>query len=1049
MLKIKILIIIFCCIGVVKAQTVIPPSSETPPGWIYYDGDEFNGDVIDSQYWGIYGSPKVGRPTYNQENKAMLQTYRPEQVFIETLPTGEKICRIRSFKSKDAPSPVHPSVKSKTGWWSGALSSRDSDTEKYYPLFCRIEIKAKVPYLYGLWNALWLRHYKGAGVAEIDILEFFTKAFGENPYPSKANQTLHLFNSETQKLGINLPKGQIRYTEIGDDKPGDNFHVYAVQIDPDPVDNNHAIITFLIDNKVNYQIHTRTQLGDAYTDFITKARKEDRLDRVWDIAITGQVGAFDKLDVGYPAEELQQFDFDIDWIRVYVRDPHTRIVGNSKLPHTPEADSFVKDLLSRMTVEEKIGQLSQYVGRTLLTGPESEYLSDSLIARGLVGSVLNISGAKTLRDLQEKNMRHSRIKIPILFGMDVIHGYKTIFPTPLAESCSWDLAAIERAAKIAAIESSAAGLHWTFAPMVDIARDARWGRVVEGAGEDTYLGSEIAKARVNGFQWNLWENNSVLACAKHWVAYGLPQAGRDYAPVDMSERTLFDTYLPPFKACIDAGVLTFMSAFNDINGIPASAHPFLLKDLLRGQWNFNGFVVSDWEAVKQLVAQGVAEDDKDATRLAFNSGIDMDMTDGLYNKYMKELIEAGKISMEDVDNSVSRILHIKYALGLFVDPYKFCNEEYESQTIMKKEFLDAALDMAHKSAVLLKNDNHTLPLAKNVRSIAVVGPLADNQTELLGSWRARGEDRHVTTVLQGIKNKIGGNKTKVGYARGCDFDGEDKSGFKEAVKLASKSDMVIAVVGEKALMSGESRSRAQLDLPGVQEELIKELVATGKPVVVVLMNGRPLSIEWVDKNVSAILETWFLGTSAGTAIADILFGDYNPSGRLTISFPRVEGQVPIYYNYKKSGRPGDMLHSSTTRHIDVPNAPLYPFGYGLSYTTFSYSAPQSTQKEYTRQETISVSVTVTNTGDRDGEETVQLYVNDKVASVVRPVKELKAFKKIFLKAGESKTVQFDISPLALGFYDAAMNYVVEPGEFEIMTGCNSNDLQTISVKLIN
>ena len=445
----------------------------------------------------------------------------------------------------------------------------------------------------------------------------------------------------------------------------------------------------------------------------------------------------------------------------------------------------------------------------------------------------------------------------------------------------------------------------------------------------------------------------------------------------------------------------------------------------------------------------MAEDDKDATRLAFNSGIDMDMTDGLYNKYMKELIEAGKISMEDVDNSVSRILHIKYALGLFVDPYKFCNEEYESQTIMKKEFLDAALDMAHKSAVLLKNDNHTLPLAKNVRSIAVVGPLADNQTELLGSWRARGEDRHVTTVLQGIKNKIGGNKTKVGYARGCDFDGEDKSGFKEAVKLASKSDMVIAVVGEKALMSGESRSRAQLDLPGVQEELIKELVATGKPVVVVLMNGRPLSIEWVDKNVSAILETWFLGTSAGTAIADILFGDYNPSGRLTISFPRVEGQVPVYYNYKKSGRPGDMPHSSTTRHIDVPNAPLYPFGYGLSYTTFSYSVPQSTQKEYTRQETISVSVTVTNTGDRDGEETVQLYVNDKVASVVRPVKELKAFKKIFLKAGESKTVQFDISPLALGFYDAAMNYVVEPGEFEIMTGCNSNDLQTISVKLIN
>ncbi|MBF1577354.1 glycoside hydrolase family 3 N-terminal domain-containing protein, partial [Hoylesella shahii] len=604
-----------------------------------------------------------------------------------------------------------------------------------------------------------------------------------------------------------------------------------------------------------------------------------------------------------------------------------------------EMDRFIKSLMSRMTLEEKIGQLSQYVGHDLLTGPQSEALSDSLLSKGAVGSILNIGGVQKIKKIQEKNMSVSRLKIPILFAYDVIHGYRTIFPTPLAEACSWDLDLMYETAKAASIEASASGIHWTFAPMVDIARDPRWGRVVEGAGEDTYLGCVIAQQRVKGFQWNLWQPNSVLACAKHFAAYGAPQAGRDYAPVDMSNSTLAEVYLPPYKACVDAGVQTFMAAFNDVNGLPAHGSKWLLTDILRKQWNFKGFVVSDWNGVQQLTTQGVVANDKGAAVLALNAGVDMNMTDGVYNKYLKEAVKDKEMSIDVINESVYRILAVKYKLGLFTDPYRFCDESREKKEIMSDNVMALARKAAQRSIVLLQNKDNILPLKSNVKKVALVGPLAANQAELLGSWKAFGLPNDVVSVQQGLKNKWN-DKVVVNYAKGCDFVGEDTSGFDEAVKVAQESDVIIAVMGEKALMSGESRSRAKLNLPGVQEQLLERLAATGKPVVVVLMNGRPLVLTNVMKYSNAIIESWFLGTQTGNALADVLTGDYNPSAKLTTSFPQHEGQIPNYYNYKRSGRPGDMEHSSTVRHIDLKNANLFPFGFGLSYTTYKYDAPK-------------------------------------------------------------------------------------------------------------
>ena len=700
---------------------------------------------------------------------------------------------------------------------------------------------------------------------------------------------------------------------------------------------------------------------------------------------------------------------------------------------------FVRDLMKKMTLTEKIGQLSQYVGGELLTGPKSGAVSDSLFVRGMVGSILNVGGVDNLRKLQQKNMESSRLKIPILFAFDVIHGYKTIFPTPLAESCSWDLALMYETAKAAAIEASASGIHWTFAPMVDVARDPRWGRIVEGAGEDTYLGCKIAEARVRGFQWNLGKPNALFACAKHFVAYGAPQAGRDYAPVDLSLSALAEVYLPPFKACIDAGVHTFMSAFNSINGVPATSNRWLLTDLLRKEWKFKGFVVSDWNAVQELKAHGVAETDEDAAMAAFNAGVDMNMTDGLYNRCLEKLVREKNIDMNEIDTSVERILRAKYALGLFEDPYRFLDNQRESREVRSASAMALARKAAASSMVLLKNANALLPLSKQTKRIALVGPLANNRAEVLGSWKARGEDKDVVTVLEGIKNKLGSG-TEVNYVQGCDFLDPSTSEFSAALEAAKQSDVVIAVVGEKALMSGESRSRAVLRLPGKQETLLDTLRKAGKPLVVVLMNGRPLCLESVDKQADAMLEAWFPGTQCGNAVADVLFGDIGPAAKLTTSFPLTEGQIPNNYNYKRSGRPGDMPYSSTVRHIDVPNRNLYPFGYGLSYTTFSYGEMQC-PTAFDDKGFLPVSVDVTNTGNYDGEEIVQLYVADKVASMVRPVKELKGFQKVFIPKGQTKRVEFKLNVRDLGFWNNLMQYVVEPGTFEIMVGTNSEELQ--------
>ena len=700
---------------------------------------------------------------------------------------------------------------------------------------------------------------------------------------------------------------------------------------------------------------------------------------------------------------------------------------------------FVRDLMKKMTLTEKIGQLSQYVGGELLTGPKSGAVSDSLFVRGMVGSILNVGGVDNLRKLQQKNMESSRLKIPILFAFDVIHGYKTIFPTPLAESCSWDLALMYETAKAAAIEASASGIHWTFAPMVDVARDPRWGRIVEGAGEDTYLGCKIAEARVRGFQWNLGKPNALFACAKHFVAYGAPQAGRDYAPVDLSLSTLAEVYLPPFKACIDAGVHTFMSAFNSINGVPATSNRWLLTDLLRKEWKFKGFVVSDWNAVQELKAHGVAETDEDAAMAAFNAGVDMNMTDGLYNRCLEKLVREKNIDMNEIDASVERILRAKYALGLFEDPYRFLYNQRESREVRSASAMALARKAAASSMVLLKNANALLPLSKQTKRIALVGPLANNRAEVMGSWKARGEDKDVVTVLEGIKNKLGSG-TEVNYVQGCDFLDPSTSEFSAALEAAKQSDVVIAVVGEKALMSGESRSRAVLRLPGKQETLLDTLRKAGKPLVVVLMNGRPLCLESVDKQADAMLEAWFPGTQCGNAVADVLFGDIVPAAKLTASFPLTEGQIPNNYNYKRSGRPGDMPYSSTVRHIDVPNRNLYPFGYGLSYTTFSYGEMQC-PTAFDDKGFLPVSVDVTNTGNYDGEEIVQLYVADKVASMVRPVKELKGFQKVFIPKGQTKRVEFKLNVKDLGFWNSLMQYVVEPGTFEIMVGTNSEELQ--------
>jgi beta-glucosidase len=652
-----------------------------------------------------------------------------------------------------------------------------------------------------------------------------------------------------------------------------------------------------------------------------------------------------------------------------------------------------------------------------------------------------------VNELQRIAVEQSRLKVPLLFAFDVIHGYRTVFPVPLGEASSWDQVAIERAASVAAAEAASAGVKWTFAPMVDIARDPRWGRIVEGSGEDPYLGSVMARARVRGFQGRDYSApDRVVACAKHWVAYGAAEAGRDYNTVDLSERTLREVYFPPFKAALDAGVGTFMSAFNDINGVPASANPYTLTKVLREEWKFDGIVVSDYESVRELINHGLAVDDADAARYGLSAGVDMEMVSRTYNKNIPQLLKEGKISQTVIDEAVRRVLRIKYRLGLFEKPY--ADEARESAVISSRENLAAAREIAARSIVLLKNDRETLPLGKELRSIAVIGPLADSQKDVLGSWTGDGRPEDAVTLLAGIKAKVS-PRTTVTHAKGVEIAGDSTEGIVEAAQLASRSDVAILAVGESAEMSGEAASRSSLDLPGRQLELVKAVIAAGKPTVVVLMNGRPLTINWVAENAPAIVETWFAGTQAGHAIADVLFGDVNPGGKLPVTFPRAVGQIPLTYNYKNTGRPPDPNNKYTSKYLDVPVTPLYPFGYGLSYTRFRVANLQLSAQRIRPDGRLTVSVEVENIGSRAGDEVVQLYIRDVAASVTRPVKELRGFERVTLRPGEKRRVELSLGPEHLGFYNRDMRFVVEPGAFKVFAGNSSVDLLEASFDVVD
>lgn len=705
----------------------------------------------------------------------------------------------------------------------------------------------------------------------------------------------------------------------------------------------------------------------------------------------------------------------------------------------------VDSVLKLMTLEEKVGQMNQYNGDWKATGPITpDGDKQNQIRQGKLGSILNVTGVEPTRSLQEMAMQ-SRLKIPLLFGQDVIHGYRTTFPVPLAEAASWDLEAIGLSAHIAAKEAAAAGIHWTFAPMVDIARDPRWGRVMEGAGEDSYLGSQIAAARVRGFQGKkLGDLDAVMACAKHFAAYGAAIGGRDYNSVDMSLRTLWEVYLPPFKAAADAGAATFMNSFNDLNGIPATGNSYLQREILKGKWNFKGFVVSDWGSIGEMIAHGYAKDKAEASQEAITAGSDMDMESRSYTQNLANLVKEGKVPVTLVDDAVRRILTKKFELGLFDDPYRFSNAEKEKEQWDNKENIGAAKRMAEKSIVLLKNDNNLLPLAKNTKTIALIGPFIKAVRDNLGFWSYDWPDdsSRIVTTWAGVKAKVSAD-TKLLYAQGCGIKDTSKAGFSEAIAAASQADVIVLQVGEARDMSGEAKSRSSIRLPGVQEDLIQALQATGKPLVVLIDAGRPLIFNWTADHVPSILYTWWLGTEAGNAIADVLFGDYNPSARLPMSFPRSEGQIPIYYNHYNTGRPAktDRDVNYVSAYTDLPNDPKFPFGFGLSYTTFSYSEITLNKSSFKPGETLTATITLTNTGKTAGKETVQLYIRDMVGSVVRPIKELKGFQQVQLQAGESKKITFDLQADDLRFYNDKLQYIYEPGDFKLFIGGNSKDVR--------
>lgn len=707
-------------------------------------------------------------------------------------------------------------------------------------------------------------------------------------------------------------------------------------------------------------------------------------------------------------------------------------------------DQKVDSVLKLMTLDEKVGQMNQYSGMWAHTGPITED-GDKLtqVKEGKLGSMLNINGVDHTRTLQELAMQ-SRLRIPLLFGQDVIHGYRTTFPIPLAEAASWDLEAMELAARIAAREAAAGGIHWTFAPMVDIGRDPRWGRVMEGAGEDPYLGSLIARARVKGFQGKaLGDTASVMACAKHFAAYGAAIGGRDYNSVDMSDRMLWEVYLPPFKAAAEAGVATFMNSFNDLNGIPASASHYLQSDILKKAWKFKGFIVSDWGSIGEMIPHGYVKDNYEAAWKASLAGSDMDMESRSYIRHLAQLVREKKVPLTVVDAAVRRILRKKFELGLFDDPYKYSNAQREVRELNNPAHVAAARDMARKSIVLLKNENHLLPLSKQTKTIAFIGPLVKEKMQMLGFWATEWPDsNYIVSQYEGLQNKLG-SETKILYAKGCGIEDSSRAGFEEALATARQADVVILSVGERSDMSGEAKSRANIHVPGVQEDLVRALHATGKPVVVLISAGRPLVFNWTAEHAPAILYTWWLGSQAGNAIADVLFGDYNPSGKLPMTFPRSEGQIPIYYSHLNTGRPAknDSDRFFRAAYNDLSIYPQYEFGYGLSYTSFTYSDLKLNATRMSPAGTITVTCSITNSGKYAGEEVVQLYLRDKVASLVRPVKELKDFQKVKLQPGEAKILRFVIDKDKLSFYNEKLQWVAEPGEFDLMIGSSSSDIR--------
>jgi len=730
-----------------------------------------------------------------------------------------------------------------------------------------------------------------------------------------------------------------------------------------------------------------------------------------------------------------------------------------------ERSKFVAELMAKMTLEEKIGQMNLPSIGEDITGPVVSTDVDTKIKKGLVGGVFNTVSPAGIRKLQKIAVDETRLKIPLIFGYDVIHGHRTIFPIPLGLSTSWDLELIEKTARAAAVEAASDGLNWTFSPMVDIARDPRWGRCTEGSGEDPYLGSRIGEAMVRGYQGKGYKDaDTLLACVKHYALYGGAEAGRDYNTVDMSKIKMFNDYMPPYKACVDAGVATAMASFNEVNGVPATGNKWLMTDVLRDMWGFKGFIVTDYTGMNEMISHGVGDEAKVAD-LAFNAGIDMDMVGELFLKYGSQLIKDGKVNEKLVEDACRRILEAKYDLGLFEDPYRYISEDRSKKERMSADKVALSKEAATKSMVLLKNNNQVLPLDAG-KKIAFIGPLVKDQRNQLGSWSASGDYKTCVGLWDALGTKFGADKFL--YAKGCNLldeptlvkklnrDGgmitiDPKSPEelrKEAVQTASKADVVVAVLGEPFCMSGEAASRSMIGLFDQQVELLKALKKTGKPIVLVLMNGRPLTLSWESENVDAILETWFAGTMSGPATVDVLFGEANPSAKLTMTFPVNVGQVPIYYNAKNTGRPAEGTEEKyRSRYLDIPNAPLYPFGFGLSYTTFNYGDVALSAPVLKQGETITASTTVTNTGKRAGVETVQFYLRDMVGTTTRPVKELKGFQQIALAPGESKTVKFEIKPDDLRFYHEDLKFESEPGDFKVFIGTNSRDVKEATFKL--